>query len=141
MSDDRNIVYFAYGANLSRNHMFLWCPHATPLGRATLTGYRLVFRFWCDVMAAPGRTVPGCLYRLGDGDLQWLDEYEDCPRLYERITVTVTTESGERVEAMTYKMKAGQAFAPPNQDYLAIVHVGYRDWGYDVSALPPLASS
>lgn len=139
MSEDE-LPYFAYGANLSRNHMFLWCPRATPLAKATLADYRLVFRFWCDLLPAEGRQVPGALYRLGEGDLKWLDEFEDCPRLYEHITVTVTTERGERIEAMTYKIKSGQAFAPPNRDYLAIVHVGYRDWDYDPGELPPLES-
>jgi len=139
MSEDER-PYFAYGANLSRNHMFLWCPLATPLAKATLADYRLVFRFWCDLMPAEGRQVPGALYRLGEGDLKWLDEFEDCPRLYEHITVTVTTERGERIEAMTYQMKSGHPYGPPNRDYLAIVHVGYRDWDYDPGELPPLES-
>jgi len=139
MSEDQ-LPYFAYGANLSRNHMFLWCPRATPLAKATLADYRLVFRFWCDLMPAEGRQVPGALYRLGEGDLKWLDEFEDCPRLYQHIAVTVTTERGERIEAMTHQMNPGHPYGPPNRDYLAIVHTGYRDWDYDPGELPPLES-
>ena len=130
------LIYFAYGANLNRNHMALWCPHSMPLETAVLRDHRLVFRFWCDVMATPGRQVPGALYRLGEGDLRWLDEFEDCPQLYRHVTVEVTCAGGEVVQAMTYQMHPGHPFAPPDPEYLAIVRQGYADWGYDPAALP-----
>ena len=135
MAED-NTLYFAYGANLNRNHMALWCPNATPLAPATLDDFRLVFRFWADLMPAEGRHVPGGLYRLGPGDLRWLDEYEDCPRLYERRTFTVRDADGRRLEAVAYQMKSGHPFAPPDPDYLAIVRQGYLDWAYDPTLLP-----
>ncbi len=134
--EDDTAIYFAYGANLNRNHMGLWCPDSTPLERAVLEGYRLVFRFWCDILPAEGKRVPGALYRLGAGDLKWLDDYEDCPRLYQHITVDVETDTGEMVRAMTYRMKPSHPFAPPDPEYLATVRQGYLDWGFDPAALP-----
>ncbi len=52
-------LYFAYGANLNRSHMALWCPESEPLQPAFLHDHRIVFRFWCDVLHAPGRVTPG----------------------------------------------------------------------------------
>jgi gamma-glutamylcyclotransferase (GGCT)/AIG2-like uncharacterized protein YtfP len=133
---ENTTIYFAYGANLNRNHMALWCPNATPLETATLADHRLVFRFWCDLLPARSRQVAGALYRLGPGDLRWLDEYEDCPRLYEHKTVLVRTATGGEVEALTYQMKVGHPCAPPEAEYLAIVRQGFVDWGYDPALLP-----
>lgn len=131
-----SILYFAYGINLNRNHMALWCPNSEPLQPAWLPDRRLVFRFWCDLSPKPGGLVPGALYRLGEGDLKSLDEYEDCPRLYEHLTVTVDTQDGRLLEAMTYRMKSGHPYAPPASEYLAVVRQGYLDWQHDPSGLP-----
>ena len=135
MSQD-SLIYFAYGANLNLAHMKLWCPQSEPLEAARLTDFRLVFRFWCDLLPAPGQYVPGALYRVPQDDLRWLDEYEDCPRLYQRETLTVITADNRPIEAMTYRMRPGHAFAPPDRQYLAIVRQGYIDWNYDPSVLP-----
>ncbi len=137
MSSD-SLIYFAYGSNMNTGHMKLWCPHSEPLEAAQLADYRLAFRFWCDLLPAPGQYVPGALYRVPREDLRWLDEYEDCPRLYEHLAVTVATADGRQVEAMTYRMRPGHAFAPPDRQYLSIVRQGYIDWGYDPSVLPAM---
>ena len=135
MTEDTS-VYFAYGANMNRNHMALWCPNSTPLEPATLADHRLIFRFWCDIMETRGQRVVGALYRLGPGDLHWLDQYEDCPRLFEHKPVMVQTQDGRKVAALAYQMKAGHPFAPPDKEYLAVVRQGYLDWGYDPQGLP-----
>ena len=135
MNEDTS-TYFTYGANLNRNHMALWCPNSTPLEPATLADYRLVFRFWCDICEARRQRVPGALYRLGPGDLQWLDQYEDCPRLFEHRTVQVQAQDGRQVTALAYVMRTGHPFAPPDKEYLAVVRQGYLDWGYDPKGLP-----
>jgi len=129
------MLYFAYGANLSRAHMRLWCPSSVPAGRATLADHRLAFRVWADAVPSPGDEVPGALYRIAASDLESLDEYEEYPSLVERARVTVRTESGP-VEAFTYRMRAGRAFAPPADDYLGLIEEGYDDWGIARSLLP-----
>ena len=72
----------------------------------------------------------------GPGDLRWLDEYEDCPRLYERRTFSVRADDGQRFDAVAYQMKSGHPFAPPDPEYLAIVRQGYLDWAFDPALLP-----
>ena len=129
-------LYFAYGANMNRNHMALWCPNSTPLEPAVLPGFRMVFRFWCDLLEHKGGQAPGALYRLGPGDLKWLDQYEDCPRLYEHLMVRVRTQDGREIAAMTFRTRGGHPFAPPDKEYLAVVRQGYVDWGYDPNLLP-----
>ena len=132
------MLYFAYGANLCRTHMALWCPESKPVAGAVLRDYRLVFRFWADIMPADGHEVPGGVYEVSPRDRVSLDEYEDCPALYERQKVVVTTPSGP-TEAFTYRMRAGYNFAPPSEDYWHLVRKGYEDWGLNANLLPARA--
>jgi gamma-glutamylcyclotransferase (GGCT)/AIG2-like uncharacterized protein YtfP len=134
-----NQVYFAYDANLCRAHMSLWCPDAEPLSRATLPHYRLIFRTWADVAPSPPDHVPGALYELGPKDMAALDEFEDHPRLYHRLNVLVSTESGP-VDAVTYQMNPGRALALPGEDYLNLLLEGYEDWGLDPEQLSHIAA-
>ena len=127
-------LYFSYGANLSRAHMALWCPDALPLERAALHGYRLVFRSWADIAAAPDEQVQGALYELGPKDLLSLEEFKDCPDLYHHLHVTVQTEHGP-VAAMAYQMNAGHPIAFPDPDYMSLILQGYEDWGLDPDTL------
>jgi gamma-glutamylcyclotransferase (GGCT)/AIG2-like uncharacterized protein YtfP len=129
-----DIVYFSYGANLSRAHMSLWCPDAVPLGRAVLSDYRLVFRCWADIAAARDERVQGALYEVSPRDLLALDELKDCPALYHHLRVTVRTEQG-LVEALTYQMSPGHPIAFPDPDHLSLILQGYEDWGLDLDAL------
>lgn len=129
------MIYFAYGANLCRAHMKLWCPDSRPLVAAVLPDHRLVFRFWADLEPSGGDRALGALYEVPESDVPSLDEYEDCPELYRRVTVTVRTEDGA-VEAATYRMHPGYEFAPPAEAYLALIEQGYEDWGLEVETLP-----
>jgi len=131
---ESGVVYFAYGANLSRAHIALWCPDALPLARAVLPDHRLVFRQWVDLVPSPGDAVAGALYEVGGRDLAALDEFEDCPRLYRRIRVRTLTEDGAR-DAMTYQMNPGHPLALPDADYLNLILQGYEDWGLDAAPL------
>lgn len=129
-----NLLYFAYGANLNRAHMALWCPDAVPLARATLPDHRLVFRTWVDVVPSPGDSVQGALYEIGARDLAALDEFEDCPTLYRRVGVRVLSRESP-LEAMTYQMNPGRTLALPDPDYLGLILQGYEDWQLDRSLL------
>jgi len=121
-------LYFAYGANLCRDHMALWCPEAVPVVKATLPDHRLVFRYWADIAPSPGDRVPGALYEITGRDLASLDAFEDCPSLYTRIAVRVLTERCF-FDAMAYRMPPGRPLALPDPDYLAMIARGYADWG------------
>jgi gamma-glutamylcyclotransferase (GGCT)/AIG2-like uncharacterized protein YtfP len=133
-----NMIYFAYGANLCRAHMALWCPEAVPVGGAWLPGHRLVFRTWVDVSPSPGDAVPGALYQLGPRDLPWLDTFQDCPALYVRTRLAVATPRGP-TSALVYRMAPGRTLALPDEDYLNLLLQGYADWNLAPGILAALA--
>jgi len=128
------VLYFAYGANLSRAHMAVWCPQSTPAGRAGLADHRLVFRTWADIVESPGDAVQGALYRVSPRDLAALDEFEECPELYHRINVTVRSDAGQ-AEAVAYRMNPGHPLGLPDNDYVRLILQGYEDWRLDLAAL------
>jgi gamma-glutamylcyclotransferase (GGCT)/AIG2-like uncharacterized protein YtfP len=132
-----NTVYFAYGANLCRDHMALWCPGAVPLFRAWLPDHRLVFRTWVDLTPSPGDAVPGALYEMKPEDLAALDAMKDVPSLYASGRSRVTTDMGP-FEALVYRMIPGRPLALPDEDYLNLLLQGYEDWGLDASWLTQL---
>jgi gamma-glutamylcyclotransferase (GGCT)/AIG2-like uncharacterized protein YtfP len=134
-----NQIYFAYGANLCRAHMSLWCPGAEPISRAILPHYRLVFRTWADIAPSPPDRVQGALYEIDSVSLAALDEFKDHPRLYRQLHVTAIGESGP-VEALTYQMNPGPRLALPDEDYLNLVLDGYEDWGLDAELLSLIAA-
>jgi len=132
-------LYFAYGANLCRAHMALWCPEAVPLVRAVLPGHRLVFRPWADVLPAPGHSVPGALYEVSAGDLAALDTFEEYPTLYERLHTRVHSDRCP-FDAMAYRMTPGHDVCLPDADYLNLILQGYADWNLDAAPLASLAT-
>jgi gamma-glutamylcyclotransferase (GGCT)/AIG2-like uncharacterized protein YtfP len=129
------MIYFAYGANLCKAHMALWCPGSEPLIPAVLPGHRLVFRFWADIVPSAGDNVHGALYQVTKSDLVDLEEFEDCPALSEQVGIEVRSAEG-LVDAVTYRMRPGYSFAPPAEEYLRLIEQGYKDWSLDPAVLP-----
>jgi gamma-glutamylcyclotransferase (GGCT)/AIG2-like uncharacterized protein YtfP len=130
-------LYFAYGSNLLRRAMAQRCPRSHPLERATVAGYRLVFRGFADLIADPSSTLHGALYRVTPACLRALDAYEGVPEQYRRVTLTTLTETGP-CEALAYAMNVSDetaGFAPPALAYYGEIARGYADWGLDQQAL------
>ncbi len=130
------MYYFAYASNLNKKQMRERAPESKPMCVATLPNYKLVFAGWfrqwrggyATVVLSRGDKVLGAIYEVSDRDLRRLDSYEDCPRSYNRINVTVFDEDGNPVEAVTY-IKAGRLEeTQPSKEYLAVIQQGYRDW-------------
>ena len=128
------MYYFAYGSNLNKKQMLERCPDNKPKLVATLPNYKLVFVGWsrqwrggvASIKRFSGERVIGAIYEVSDRDLRRLDK---CEGGYERFKVTVFSEDGEPVEAITY-VKSGQLEeTPPSKEYLSIIQQGYRDWG------------
>lgn len=131
------MYYFAYAANLNKKQMRERAPESKPMFVATLPNYKLVFAGWSRQWRGGSATIRlsrddkvlGALYEVSDRDLRRLDSYEDCPRSYSRINVTVFDEDGNPVGAVTY-IKAGRVEeTQPSKEYLAVIQRGYRDWG------------
>jgi len=130
------VYYFAYASNLNKKQMRERAPESKPMFVATLPNYKLVFAGWsrrwrggyATIMLSRGDKVLGAIYEVSDKDLKRLDGYEDSPRNYNRVNVTVFDEDGNAVEAITY-IKAGRIEeTQPSKEYLAVIQQGYRDW-------------
>ncbi len=103
---------------------------------ATLPNYKLVFAGWsrqrrggtATIVLSRGDKVLGAIYEVSERDLRRLDSYEDCPRNYNRLNVTVFDEDNNPVEAVTYIKTGRLEETQPSKDYLAVIQQGYRDW-------------
>lgn len=104
------VLYFAYGSNMSYQRLADRIPVLAVIGRACLSGYRMVCNKHGVDGTGKGNLVPdvtattwGVLYRLGRDVLPLLDRYE--PR-YERIAVQVLHAPDEQASvAVTYISK------------------------------------
>lgn len=128
--------YFAYASNLNKKQMRERVPGSKPMFVVTLPNYKLVFAGWsrqwrggyATIVLSRGDKVLGAIYEISEKDMRRLDSYEDCPRNYNRLNVTVFDEDNNPVEAVTY-IKAGRLEeTQPSEDYLAVIQQGYRDW-------------
>lgn len=126
--------YFAYGSNLWPPHLRSRCPSATPIGPATLSGWR---RF-CDKPSADGSSkfnirpeggsvVRGVLYQVEDGERHALDQAEP---LYTPLVVEV-----DGAEALTYSYEGEPHTGPPYDWYVAIAVAGARAHGIRIDGL------
>lgn len=131
------MYYFAYGSNLNKKQMLARCPDSKPRYTATLPNYKLIFVGWsrqrrggvATIKPSRGDKVLGGIYDVSDKDLRRLDSDEGYPTSYNRLNVTVFTEDGEAIQAITY-IKTGQLEeTKPSPEYLALIQQGYRDWG------------
>lgn len=130
------MYYFAYASNLNRKQMAERCPDGKPKFIATLPNYKLIFTGWsrqrqggvASIKPVRGEKVIGAVYEISDRDLRLLDKHEGYPTTYNRMKVTVWTETGEPVEAVTYIKIEQSEETQPSREYLAVIQQGYRDW-------------
>lgn len=141
------VLYFAYGSNLDREQMAQRCPGSRLEGAAALPGHRLAFsghsQRWgggaATVVAAPGHSTPGLLWRLTSEHVLSLDGYENHPQVYGRIEIDVqATLNGDRggvLPAMTYQMRTEGTGRAPSLRYLHQIWRAYHTHGLDVAHL------
>ncbi len=127
-------LLFAYASNINREHMKERCPAAEPLGTATLTDHRLVFRQGADVEPHPGATTLGVVWRLSPEDMAALDRYASFPTLYRKDFRHVQLASGDTLECLIYRMNR-EGYAAPPEDYITVIRDGYHDFGLADAAL------
>ncbi len=114
-------LYFAYGMNLNHAHMRGACPTAIPIGPRKIQGYRLVFRFYADIVAAAESCVWGGCWEIDESAEAQLDRIEGYPHLYKRLEVD---------GMMVYQMTNAQELEKPAPWYLEIIKEGLADFGY-----------
>ncbi|KID73179.1 uncharacterized protein G6M90_00g087380 [Metarhizium brunneum] len=146
--DRHEILYFAYGSNLSTAQMRQRCPYSTPIGLGRLDGWTWLVneRGYANVVrAASGGGscgVYGLLYLLPPQDEERLDACEGVPWAYEKVTCDarwVRDAQGrvldEPVRALVYVDKSRVRESVPRDEYVARMERGIEDavdnWGLD----------
>lgn len=149
-----SLPYFGYGSNLDLDDLKRWCSqHAQPFPvvgtsgiRAVLPDYTLIFNMYysgrnggvLNIEKCPGQAAPGVLFETMPEGLSSLDKKENVPVHYNRKIVTVFTESGEAVKAVTYKIVPEMTenhFVKPSDEYAGIVLKGSKAFGLDTRML------
>lgn len=131
------MYYFAYASNLNRKQMSDRCTDSSPLFKAVLPNYRLIFAGWrrkwrggvATIKPSRDDRVFGAVYEISERCLRVLDGSEDYPAVYDHLNVLVVKDDGEAVEAVTYIKREQSEETQPSQEYLAVIRQGYRDWG------------
>ncbi|RYO81291.1 hypothetical protein DL766_009765 [Monosporascus sp. MC13-8B] len=121
------ILYFAYGSNLSPTQMQYRCPNSPPVALAHLPGWMWLIneRGYANIVQVDRKPLQpqegpvsavstadhgiyGVLYKLDSEDEAMLDVYEGVPWAYEKCYLEATKftgeslADGERVKALVY---------------------------------------
>jgi len=132
------VTYFAYGSNMAPDVMARLCPHHRYLGPACLNDHRLAFTRRsvrtgtgvADVVPAPGQTVWGALYEIGDDELAAVDKKEGYDWAYTRVTLPVRPADGSQRLAVVYTVAAKQTpELLPSPEYLDLIITAARERG------------
>lgn len=131
------VIYFAYGSNMSTRRLQLRAPSATSLGAGTLDSHRLAFHKIsdrdgsgkCGIVESRTDRVMGVLFRLDQGDKEDLDRHEGLGNGYAQKRVTVIDRLGELVGALTYYATITDPNLKPFSWYLRHVIEGAREAG------------
>jgi len=140
----QQLIYFAYGSNLSVRQMRARCATARVDARAVLRNHALAFGGFSERWGGPvatllpvrGAEVEGLLYVLQPADLRSLDRHEGHPFVYERVKLPVTDEHGRRRRAEVYVQRRAilGGFSPPPR-YARVLRRAYKRFGFDTSRL------
>lgn len=138
MPNEVGKLYVAYGSNLNLERMKHRCPTAEPVGKAELTGWKLVFRGRgmgvANIEPADASSVPVLIWRIYPDDERVLDGYEGVPHFYHREIIPVIL-NGESVDALVYILNDGYSLCQPGKVYYDIILDGYRSAGFDPAIL------
>jgi gamma-glutamylcyclotransferase (GGCT)/AIG2-like uncharacterized protein YtfP len=118
------MLYFAYGSNLNKAQMAARCPAATPLGRVTIGGFKLVFRGVADIVPDEDSVCYGGVWDITERCEAALDIYEGVRSgMYRKEMLQL--EDGR--EMLVYLMNS-TGIMPPSEGYLRSIERGYRDF-------------
>jgi cation transport regulator ChaC len=142
-----NLPYFAYGSNLNLADLDRWCRQRNAEAgflafwqTAWLLDHAVRFSLHSttrrggvlDIGEGIGQRVPGVLFHVA-GPVGWdlLDQKEGVPVRYQRESITVTTEQGDRCSALTYRVspQCQSGFVTPSDFYVNVVCEGLSRWG------------
>ena len=129
-----NLIYFAYGSNMSTAQMLDRCPDAVKIGVATLPEYEFMIneRGVAGVVEKQGASVRGVLWQISAEDKVSLDEWEGANRVqgaYYLKKIVVTTDT-KPVDALVY-LARNTMLGRPKKGYLEKIVSAARDHGID----------
>ena len=156
MQEDRHeILYFAYGSNLSTEQMRQRCPFSTPIGLGYLDGWKWFInqRGFANIIQvddsdsdesidkgkSPASStkeegVYGLLYLLPPEDEELLDAYEGVPFAYQKFQVDLMWEKdaggefvGEMQKALVYIDTERVQEDDPRKEYIGRMEKGIED--------------
>lgn len=132
------ILYFAYGSNMSVAQMTKRCPSAAMVGLGRLPGFELVFnrkgsyRPGAVASIEPKRDqtaiVHGVVWRISTEDLEELDRIED-PTAYYRRTLPIQLKDDGEVECEVYISFPNTTDLPPDPEYLTLIVTAAKEVG------------
>lgn len=132
--------YFAYGANMDRDHMRQTAPGAVMLGPATLDGHRVaIARAGYGTLVPDERAVVhGILWQLTAPDEEALDRFEAVDRGFYRKDLVTVRAAGAAEQAMVYlAVEVEPGLASP--DYVRQVAEAARAAGLPAEYVDSLA--
>ncbi len=123
------MLYFAYGANLSRAAMRRRCPGARAVGPALLEGYRFFIGIdgWGSVKPGAGDRVHGVVWRLTPRDIAALHAYELLHEGLYDVRHLPVRMGARRVPAMVYLLRR-RSPGRPKPGYVELIAASARDW-------------
>jgi gamma-glutamylcyclotransferase (GGCT)/AIG2-like uncharacterized protein YtfP len=133
------MFYFAYGSNMNPRRMRARDIHFTNRRPGMLLNFELAFDkrvhiekkdlIWgaANIHPTPGRQVEGALYEVEESELAKLDRFEGVPDHYTRRIVTVESENGKSVIAVTYFARPDkiESNLRPTREYLDHLLAGH----------------
>jgi len=143
----KNILYFAYGSNLSLEQMKRRIGSKPKLvGKAYLENHRLGFTIYskktwkggvADIVPEVGSRVWGAIYELNEEQLEKIDHYEGYKKdrapkenFYNRMEVDVFDEKGAKIRCLTYQAEVGDEkmrkylYHRPSDEYYDVIRKG-----------------
>ena len=126
-----NILYFAYGSNLSLKRLEYRVGDVDVYGNHRLYGYKLTFdacsnlgTAYANIVKSDNKSdfVEGVLYELRPYQFTQLDKYEG---LYERNFFTLPNG---RICCTYVSSVSKNDYSYPSVDYLDIIIEGYKTW-------------
>lgn len=99
---DGEVLYFAYGSNMSPERMMLRVPGAHVIGVGHIRGWTVAERLYADISKVPHGTTHGVVYEMRVRDVVDLDRYEGYPSVYDRRWCNVHMADGTVRKALVY---------------------------------------
>lgn len=148
----KNILYFAYGSNLSLEQMQKRIgSKAKVVGKAYLENHRLGFTIYskktwkggvADIVPEAESKVWGAIYELTEQQLEKIDHYEGYKKdrdlkknFYNRLQVEVVDKRGVKQPCLTYQAEVGDEkkrkylYHRPSEKYCEVIRKGGKDHG------------